>query len=100
MRSASCQVATSLARSSASSTGRCILVVVADTSPARVVVAEAPDAVTAAIWVDALRDAGINAASFSRGHGAAFGGAEAFATHIVLVDREYFAAARTVIAEL
>lgn len=74
--------------------------VVADTSAARVVVAEAPDAVTAAIWVDALRDAGINAASFSRGHGAAFGGAEAFAIHIVLVDENRIADARTVIAEL
>jgi hypothetical protein len=75
-------------------------VLVEESSPARIVVAEAPDAVTAAIWVDALRDAGINAATFSRGHGAALGGAEAFATHVVLVDSENFAAARTVIAEL
>ena len=73
---------------------------VPDSPPARVIVAEAPDAVTAAIWVDALRDAGINAATFSRGHGAAFGGADAFATHVVLVDGDQFAAARTVIAEL
>ena len=71
-----------------------------ESSARRIVVAEAPDAVTAAIWVDALRDAGINAATFSRGHGAAFGGAEAFAMHVVLVDGASFAAARTVIAEL
>jgi len=71
-----------------------------DSSTARIVVAEAPDAVTAAIWVDALRDVGINAATFSRGHGAALGGAEAFATHVVLVDGDKIAAARTVIAEL
>lgn len=74
--------------------------VVGDSSGARVVVAEAPDAVTAAIWVAALHDAGINAATFSRGHGAAFGGAEAFATHVVLVDGSRIADARTVIAEL
>lgn len=71
-----------------------------ESSAARIIVAEAPDAVTATIWVDALRDAGINAATFSRGHSAALGGAEAFATQVVLVERDQFAAARTVIAEL
>ncbi len=76
------------------------LVTMGNSSTGRIVVAEAPDAVTAAIWVDALRDAGLDATTFSRGHGAAFGGAEAFSTYPVLVAETSITAARAVIVEL
>lgn len=66
-----------------------------------VVVAVAGDAIAAAIWVDALRAAGIEAVSFERGVGAAFGGAESVAsTHPVLVPASSLVPARNVIAEL
>jgi hypothetical protein len=64
-------------------------------------VAEAGDAVEAAIWVDALHDAGIEAHSFERGVGAALGGATTnWARYPVLVPREALGHARSVIAEL
>jgi len=66
-----------------------------------VVVAEAPDAVRAAIWVDALRSAGIAARTFERGVGAALGGALSFgAVYPVVVSNDDVGAARTVIADL
>ncbi|MGI8927661.1 MAG: hypothetical protein ACR2HN_13615 [Tepidiformaceae bacterium] len=67
-----------------------------------VVVAQAGDAVEAAIWVDALRDAGIEAGSFERGVGAALGGAATpgWAVYPVLVAMDSLEAARSVIAEL
>lgn len=67
-----------------------------------VVVAVAGDAVEAAIWVDALRAAGVEASSFERSEGAAMGGAvlSGWATYPVLVRRERLAAARSVVSEL
>ncbi len=67
-----------------------------------VVVAESSDPVEAEIWLDALRSAGIQAAVFERGPGAALGGAvtAGFAHYPVLVARPDFAAARNVIAEV
>jgi len=66
-----------------------------------VVVAEAPDAVRAAIWVDALRSAGITASTFERGVGAALGGASPLgAVYPVVVSNDDVGAARTVIADL
>ena len=66
-----------------------------------VVVAEAPDAVQAAIWVDALRNAGIVARTFERGVGAALGGASHLgAVYPVVVANDEVGAARTVIADL
>ncbi len=68
---------------------------------ARVVVAEASDPVEAAIWVDALKAAGIDAASFERGVGAALGGAATpgWAVYPVLVAAADIGAARNVVAE-
>lgn len=66
-----------------------------------VVVAVASDAIEAAIWRDALHDAGIPAAVYERGVGAALGGANTFgASYPLLVDRGQVAAARNVIADL
>ncbi len=67
-----------------------------------VVVAEAGDPVQAQIWLDALRDAGIQATSFERGVGAALGGAmtSGWARYPVLVAEGEMAAARNVVAEL
>jgi hypothetical protein len=66
-----------------------------------VVVAEASDPVTAAIWVDALRDAGIAAHSFEQGVGAALGGAATYGARFpVIVRRQDIAQARNVIADL
>ena len=67
-----------------------------------VVVAEASDPVQAQIWVDALRDTGIQAATFERSVGAALGGAmtAGWARYPVLVPQEEMAAARNVVAEL
>ncbi|MCK9519210.1 MAG: DUF2007 domain-containing protein [Dehalococcoidia bacterium] len=66
-----------------------------------VVVAVAGDAIQAAIWHDALEDAGIEAAVYERGVGAALGGASAFgASYPLLVDRGDVAAARNIIADL
>ncbi|MCC7365720.1 MAG: hypothetical protein IT303_15255 [Dehalococcoidia bacterium] len=65
------------------------------------VVAIARDAVEAAIWTDALRDAGIEAAAFERGPGAALGGAAPpWSSYPVVVPAGRLAAARNVIAEL
>ena len=67
-----------------------------------VVVAEAPDPVQAGIWVDALRQAGVAAATFERGAGAALGGAATpgFAAYPIIVSTTDLGAARSVIAEL
>ncbi|HXU24600.1 MAG TPA: hypothetical protein VN697_11275 [Tepidiformaceae bacterium] len=67
-----------------------------------VIVAESADRVEAEIWLDALRSAGIPAAIFERGPGAAMGGAmaPAFARYPVLVSRSNFAPARNVIADM
>jgi len=71
-------------------------------SGGRVVVAEAADPVQAAIWVDALKAAGIEAASFERGVGAALGGAvtPGWAVYPVLVAAADIGGARNVVAEL
>ena len=66
-----------------------------------IVVAEAPDPAQARIWVDALADAGIRAATFERGSSAALGGSPlAGSAYPVLVASEDFSAARSIIAEL
>ncbi|MBI5949062.1 MAG: hypothetical protein HY875_13060 [Chloroflexi bacterium] len=72
------------------------------TGPRRVVVAEASDPVQAAIWIDALHAAGIEASSFERGVGAALGGAATpgWAVYPVLVASTDIGAARNVVAEL
>lgn len=69
---------------------------------AAAIVAEAEDPVQAAIWVDALRAAGIKCTSYERGVGAALGGAvtPGLAVYPVLVAREFLGAARSVVAEL
>ena len=65
------------------------------------VVATAGDAIEAEIWVAALRDAGIEAATFERGPGAALGGATVpWASYTVIVPASRLAAARNVLAEL
>jgi hypothetical protein len=70
--------------------------------PFAVVVAEAEDAVEAAIWVDALRQAGIEATAFERGVGAALGGASppGWVAYPVVVSSDRIGPARDVIAEL
>jgi hypothetical protein len=67
-----------------------------------VVVAEAPDAVSASIWLDALRDAGIEAGMFERGVGAALGGAATpgLSRFAIVVRKEAMLEARNVIAEV
>lgn len=67
-----------------------------------VVVAEASDPVQAEIWVAALRDAGIEAATFERGVGAALGGAvtTGVSRFPVIVASRDLVAARNVISEL
>ena len=67
-----------------------------------VVVAEADDPVQAHLWVDALRQAGIEAATFEKSAGAAFGGAALhyLAVYPVVVRSGSLAAARSVIAEI
>ncbi len=73
----------------------------ADDHEGAVIVAEASDAAEARIWVDALRDEGIEAACVERGPGGALGGASIFgAAWAVLVPRARIAEARGVIAEL
>lgn len=68
---------------------------------ATIVVAEAPDELQAAIWVDALRDAGVQAAMFERGVGAALGGSvTSWSRYPVIVSEEHLLAARNIIAEL
>ena len=69
---------------------------------ATTVVAEARDPVQAQIWLDALRQGGIEAATFERGVGAALGGAvtSAFAVYPVIVAEADLGAARSIIAAL
>ena len=69
---------------------------------ATVVVAEASDPVQAAIWLDALRDAGVEANSYERGVGAALGGAmtPGFARYPVVVGETDLVCARNVISEI
>ena len=66
------------------------------------VVAEAPDPMAAQIWVDALRDAGIRAASFEQSVGGALGGAvaTAFARYPIVVAEDQIVAARNVLAHV
>ena len=66
------------------------------------VVAVARDPLEATIWVDALRDAGIEARSFERGSSAAFGGASlgGMASFPVVVAATALGDARNVIAGL
>lgn len=64
-------------------------------------VAKASDQVEAQIWLAALRDAGIEAATFEVGVGAALGGAvTGIARFPILVARRDLAGARNVIADL
>jgi hypothetical protein len=65
-------------------------------------VAVAGDPAVAAIWVDALRQDGIDAATFQRGPSAALGGlfGGALIDYPVLVDPSRIADARNVVAEL
>lgn len=69
---------------------------------ATVVVAEAGDSLEAAIWVDALQAAGIDARTFERGVGAALGGAvtTGFARYPVVVSSDDVGEARNVIADM
>jgi len=71
-------------------------------APRAAVVAEAVDPVQAQIWVDALRQAGIEATTFEQGAGAALGGAALhyLATYPVVIRSDSLAAARSVIAEM
>jgi len=66
-----------------------------------VIVAEAGDRVEADIWVDALRQAGIEAGTYERGVGGALGGAvtTGFARFPILVSATDLARARNVIAD-
>lgn len=65
------------------------------------VVALAHDAVEAAIWVDALRDAGIEAVTFEQGVGAALGGSStSWSKYPVLVSESRLGDARNIIADL
>lgn len=67
-----------------------------------VVVASARSVVEATIWVDALRHAGIEAATFERGVGGALGGAAlgGWAAYPVVVARGDIAPARNILSEL
>ena len=67
-----------------------------------VVVAEAHDIVAAQIWVDELKDAGIEARVFEQGPGAALGGAvtTGWAVYPVIVEEDAFGEARSVIGRL
>ena len=64
--------------------------------------AEATNPVDAAIWVDALHDAGIEASSFERGVGAALGGAmtPGWVRYPIVVPAADLAGARNVVAGL
>lgn len=65
-----------------------------------VVVARAEDGAQAQIWVDMLRDEGIDATSFEQGIRGSLGGASGFhSRYLILVRREQFGEARSVIAE-
>ena len=65
------------------------------------IVAEASDMAEARIWIDALREADIDAAFVERGPGGAFGGASLLGvSYAVLVPRGRIAEARSVITDL
>lgn len=67
-----------------------------------VVVARTGDPIEAQIWVDMLRDEGIQAASYEQSIRGALGGASTLGirgTHHILVREEDIVAARNVIAE-
>ncbi|GBD24488.1 hypothetical protein HRbin29_02166 [bacterium HR29] len=66
-----------------------------------VVVARTSDPAALAFWLTALEEAGIPAASYEEGIGAAVGGGSlpAFSAFAVVVPRSMLAEARTVIAE-
>jgi hypothetical protein len=67
-----------------------------------VVVARTGDAIEAQIWVDMLRDEGIQAATYEQSIRGALGGASTLGirgTHHILVRHEDIVAARNVIAE-
>ena len=72
------------------------------TAESMVVVAEAGEPVERGIWLDALGQAGIEATTFERGSGAAFGGVQPVfpSSYPVLVPSTQVAAARNVIADL
>jgi hypothetical protein len=65
-------------------------------------VATAPDIVAAQIWVDALKDEGIEARLFEQGPNAALGGAitTGWTRYPVIVAEDDFTRARTVIGRL
>lgn len=67
-----------------------------------VMVARAPNMVAAQIWVDALRDEGIEAGVFEQSPAAALGGAitTGLAQFPIIVREDDFAAARAVIGPL
>ena len=69
---------------------------------APVIVAKADSPVQAELWLAALRDAGIQGATYERGVGGAFGGAVGgpWSSYPVLVAREAVGQARSVIAEM
>lgn len=65
-----------------------------------IAVADAPDPVTAEIWLSELRSAGIRAGVFERGVGGALGGASTFgvASYPVIVPEDDAVRARDLIA--
>lgn len=63
-------------------------------------VARTADPVSSAIWVDALRQEGIKAASVERGVGAALGGMSGVGQFVIIVRQSQVGAARSIIAEL
>ena len=65
------------------------------------VVATARDALEAGIWVDSLRQAGIEAAMYEQGPGAALGGASVpWASYRVIVAAADLGQARSIIADV
>jgi len=71
-------------------------------SKSMVMIAEAEETVERGIWLDALEQAGIEATTFERGSGAAFGGVQPSfpSSHPILVPSVQVVAARNVIADL
>ncbi len=68
--------------------------------PETAVVARTRDGIEAQIWVDMLRDEGIEATTFEQGPRGALGGATLIgATHQIVVNRENLADARSIIAD-
>ncbi len=64
-----------------------------------VVVARTSDGIQAQLWVDMLRDEGLDASTYTQGVQAALGGASGVGIHLVLVHREHVGDARNIIAE-